>query len=149
MIKGIRHTGLVVSDLDLSLKFWCELLDFKVMRRMDESGFQLDAMMGLNCVNVTTVKLSANNGSMIELLKFNSHPDSKSWNGTPYSTGLTHVALTVDDLECCIKRLGENGYCSINVPQISPDGIVKVVYMRGPEGILIELVEELGNEHVN
>lgn len=146
MIRSIRHTGLVVADLEKSLKFWCELLGFQVKRRMIESGNHLDEMMGLSGVNVETVKLSSNDGSLIELLKFNSHPNSMIWSGAPYTTGFTHVALTVDDLDRCLLKLEKNGYSSINKPQISPDGNVKVLYIRGPEGVLIELVEEINHD---
>ena len=47
MTVSIRHTGLVVSDLENALNFWCGVLDFEVVTRMDEEGPFLDAMMGL------------------------------------------------------------------------------------------------------
>jgi catechol 2,3-dioxygenase-like lactoylglutathione lyase family enzyme len=38
MIKQIRHTGLVVTDLGLALSFWKDLLGFTIDKQMDESG---------------------------------------------------------------------------------------------------------------
>ena len=93
MITQIRHTGLVVADLESALCFWCNLLGFSIVKRMDESGPHINAMMGLQDVRVTTVKLAAPDGNLIELLHFNSHPDKPAWTGTPYSTGFTHIAL--------------------------------------------------------
>ncbi len=143
MITHIRHTGLVVADLDAALRFWCEVLGFTVARRMDESGPHIDAMMGLKDVRLTTAKLAAPDGNLIELLHFHTHPDQSAWTGTPYSTGFTHIALTVDDLDAACQRLAEEGVTFNAPPQTSPDGYAKVTYCRGPEGVLLELVEVL------
>jgi len=143
MITQIRHTGLVVKNLEVSLSFWRDLLGFKVEKRMDESGPHIDAMMGLKNVQVTTVKMSAPAGGLIELLHFKSHPDIDSWNGKPYSTGFTHLALTVKNLDDSYKKLSDAGVLFPTVPQYSPDGAVKMIYCSGPEGVLLELVEVL------
>ena len=141
MITQIRHTGLVVADLDRALDFWCDLLGFRVARRMEESGAHIDAMLGLNNVRLTTVKLAAPDGNLIELLHFHSHPDRPTWAGAPFSTGFTHVALTVEDLAAACTRLEEAGVTFDAPPQQSPDGHARMTYCRGPEGVLLELVE--------
>jgi len=143
MISAIRHTGLVVADLERALHFWCKVLGFKMVKQMDESGPHIDAMMGLKGVRVTTAKLAAPDGNLIELLRFHSHPDQPQWNGTPNSTGITHIALTVDDLDQLVMKLAQEGVSFPGPPQHSPDGYVKVVYAQGPEGVLLELVEVL------
>lgn len=143
MITQLRHTGLVVADLDKALHFWRDVLGFQVARQMEESGPHIDAMMGLQNVRVTTVKLTAPDGGMIELLHFHSHPDRPVWTGTPHSTGFTHVAMTVADLDDSYKKLSSAGVVFKAPPQYSPDGCVKVIYCEGPEGILLELVEML------
>lgn len=143
MITQIRHVGLVVADLERALAFWCDLLGFRVAKRMDESGTHIDAMMGLKDVRVTTAKLAAPDGNLIELLHFHSHPDQPAWTGTPHSTGFTHIALTVDDLDAVCKKLAQAGVFFFAPPQRSPDGYAKVTYCRGPEGVLLELVEVL------
>lgn len=141
MINAIRHTGLVVADLERALHFWCDVIGFKVVTQMDESGPHIDAMMGLKDVRVTTAKLAALDGNLIELLHFHSHPDQPRWNGSPYSTGFTHIALTVDDLDQLVSKLTQEGVNFPAKPQFSPDGKVKVIYAQGPEGVLLELVE--------
>ena len=77
----------------------------------------------------------------MELLHFQSHPDIPTWLGKPYSTGFTHIALTVDDLDDACTKLVMAGVTFPAAPQFSPDGHAKVTYARGPEGVLIELVE--------
>ncbi len=143
MITQIRHTGLVVADLENALRFWCDVLGFRIAKRMEESGAHIDAMMGLEDVRVTTLKLAAPDGNLVELLHFHSHPDQPAWKGTPYSTGFTHIALTVDDLDAVCRMLAEAGVSFNAPPQLSPDGYAKVTYARGPEGVLLELVEVL------
>lgn len=143
MITNVRHVGLVVADLPGAIRFWCDVLGFRVSRQMEESGSHLDAMLGLKDVRVTTVKLAAPDGNLIELLKFHSHPDRPAWSGTPSSTGFTHIALTVDNLEADCRRLAEHGVTFTAPPQRSPDGMVKVTFACGPENVLLELVEML------
>lgn len=143
MIKAVRHTGLVVADLNKALHFWCDVLGFAITRRMEESGPYIDRMMGLQDVRVTTVKLAAPDGGSVELLKFQSHPDKPSWTGEPYSTGLTHIALTVENLDAACAKLSAAGVSFPAAPQSSPDGTAKVTYAEGPEGVLLELVEVL------
>jgi len=141
MTIAIRHVGLVVSNLDKALEFWCGIFNFEVVTRMNEEGPFLDTMMGLKNVKLTTVKLNAPDGGMLELLNFQSHPDKNKWDGTPFSTGLTHIALTVRNIDNLIKDMREFGCEITNDCQLSPDGKVKVIYAQGPEHVLLELVE--------
>jgi len=85
--------------------------------------------------------LAAPDGKLLELLCFHSHPDKPRWAGAPYSTGFTHIALTVKDLDESLRRLEQFGVSIPAQPQLSPDGQVRVIYAAGPEGVLLELVE--------
>ncbi len=143
MIIGVRHTGLVVQDWQRALHFWCDLLGFKVATQMEESGPHIDAMMALADVQVRTAKLRAPDGQLIELLHFKTHADTPRWTGSACSTGFTHVALTVSDIAKAYERLSTAGVEFNAPPQLSPDGKVKVTYCRGPEGVLLELVQQL------
>ena len=143
MIKGIRHVGIVVSNLEKALIFWRDVLGFRIIRQMEEAGQNIDAMMGLGGVQVTTVKLAGEDGSMVELLKFHSHPDKEKWTGTPFSTGITHIALTVSDMDKAVREMKNAGVRFPADPQLSPDGKVKVIYASAHDGVLLELVEPL------
>ena len=140
MSTTLRHTGLVVVDLDRAIEFWCDTLGLKVLRRMEESGRDLASVMGLEDVTVTTVKLIDPNGGILELLRFHSHTDVPEWVGRIYSTGLSHVALTVDDVDAICQKVAELGG-SHNPVRLSSDGGAKMTFCRGPEGVLVELVE--------
>ena len=143
MIKSIRHTGLVVSDLTESIRFWTEVMDFKIIQELQESGKHLDKMIGLDNTNVRTVKLSAKDESKLELLCFKSHKDELKRQVFPYTSGFTHIALTVENIEKQIDRIKSYGIAFSTTPQKSIDGKVKVAYVKGPEKILLELVEEI------
>tara|TARA_B110000008_G_scaffold121394_1_gene123906 strand:+ start:432 stop:866 length:435 start_codon:yes stop_codon:yes gene_type:complete len=143
MIKELRHVGLVVTDIEKALDFWQNMLGFELVKRMEESGQHVDQMIGLQGVRVTTAKLKDQSLGMVELLQFHSHPDKSQWDGTPFSTGLTHIAFTVTDIEKTYEEFKLAGVEFPAPPQLSPDGSVKVIYAKGPEGLLMELVEVL------
>ncbi len=145
MISGVRHTGIVVNDIDGAINFWVNLLELKIVSNEVETGDFIDRLLGLKDVSVQTVKLIAKDKTMIELLQFRSHPSSEVWGGTPYSSGLTHVALRTSDLSALVSRLNTQGFYAINEAQISPDGKVKVCYLVGFERVLLELVEVIRN----
>ena len=70
---GIRHFGIVVSDLERALHFYRDLLGLKAVRASDEQGAYLDNMLGLSGARVLTVKLGASSGqTLVELLEFKS-----------------------------------------------------------------------------
>jgi len=142
MIKNIRHTGIVVSNLDKALYFYRDILGLRIKREMIESGKYIDNLSGLKEVRVKTIKMSTDNGNLIELLYYGSHP-RKSINRDICDIGYSHIAFTVENLDYEYKRLKEKGIKFNCTPQISPDGKAKVVFCRDPEGNLIELVEEL------
>ena len=142
MIKDIRHTGIVVFDLDRSMHFYMEKLGFKVLKRMNESGSFTDQILGLENIEVTTVKMVIKNNQMIELLDFsmnNKVMKEKNIN----DIGPTHLAFTVDDVDKMYSDFIDDGIEFISDPKISPDGYAKVAFCKAPEGTFIELVELL------
>ncbi len=142
MIRDIRHTGIVVVNLQSSLHFYRDLLGFQIAREMEESGNYIANTLSLKDVKVTTVKMTCLSGQMIELLKFHSHPMTKKKREVN-EIGISHVAFTVSDLDIEFKKLTGKGVQFISPPQLSADGYAKVSFCRAPEGTLIELVEVL------
>jgi len=140
MIKNIRHTGIVVEDLEASLNFYQTLLGFKVIKQMEESGAYIDSISALHGVKVVTTKMAAPDGQLIELLFYHSHPN-KSKSRQLNDVGITHLAFTVDDLDRTYSKLKAQGIYFNAPPQISSDGYAKVTFCKAPEGTYIELVE--------
>jgi len=142
-VKAIRHTGIVVSNLDQALRFYVDLLGLKVTRRMDESGKYLDNISALKNVMVTTVKMAAEDGNLIELLYYHSPPRKTAVDREICQTGISHIAFTVQDVDAEYERLSKAGVPFNSSPQQSPDGYAKVAFCRDPDGNFIELVEIL------
>lgn len=143
MINGVRHTGIVVNEIENAIKFWVNLLGFKVVVDQIEEGEFIDKLLGLENVLVRTVKLAAQDGSLVELLHFTSHKSLPTWDGNPYKTGLTHIAFNVANISNVVSILEQNGYSEVNRYQKSMNGDVLVCYIKGFEGLLLELVEQL------
>lgn len=77
IIENIRHTGIVVKNLQKSLKFFTQILRFKVLKQADETGKFIDKILNLNKGKLITVKLSVADGNIKELLNFENYKDKK------------------------------------------------------------------------
>ena len=139
---NFRHAGIVVSDIKKSLNFYKNMLGLKVVKDAIEVGTFIDSIQGLKNVKVNTVKMVAEDGGMIELLYFHSHPEKPR--ERPFTEiGASHVAFTVDNLDDEYERLLKHNIKFNCKPMVSPDGFAKVSFCRDPDGTLIELVEIL------
>ena len=133
MVANIRHVGIVVADLKKSLFFYRTLLGFKIVKEMEEAGDYINTMLSLSNVKVTTVKMSSSKGQMIELLKYNSHPTEQKLRKV-FEIGISHLAITVDDLDAEYEKLKRRGVNFNSSPQFSPDGHVKLLFVKHPKG---------------
>jgi len=142
MIKHIRHPGIVTDDLDPLLHFYRDLLGLQVVAREDESGPFIDAVLGLQGAMVTTVKLKTPDGSILELLQYQSHPRPKT-NRAINDIGISHIAFTVDDVDKNYERLKGEGIGFYSSPQTNPEETARVVFCEDPKGNILELVQIL------
>ncbi len=143
MVKAVRHTGIVVSNLEKALHFYRDLLGLKIVKDADESGDYIDNMLSLKNVRVRTIKMTAEDGNLIELLYFQSHSCEAKKDRQFYEIGVSHVAFTVEDIEAIYHKLKEEGIFFNAVPQYSPDGYAKVTFCKDPDDNSVELVEVL------
>jgi catechol 2,3-dioxygenase-like lactoylglutathione lyase family enzyme len=133
----------VVNDLEKTKDFWMNSIGFQLHVEALEQSPYIDELLAIKDPNLTTVKLIDSKGFIIELLKFDNYQIEKSWSGDLKTTGLTHIALTVDDVEELVGNLKKLNYQLLSEIKVSPNGKVKVVFVKGPEGLMLELVEEL------
>jgi catechol 2,3-dioxygenase-like lactoylglutathione lyase family enzyme len=133
----------VVNDLEKNKDFWINTMSFKLhIEALEESPY-IDELLAIKDPALKTVKLIDSKGFIIELLKFENYQVGNSWSGDLKTTGLTHIALTVDNLDELVKVLIKNDYQRVSDIKVSPNGKVKVVFVKGPEDLMLELVEEL------
>ena len=143
MIKNIRHTGIVVRDLKRSFNFY-KSLGFKKDKEDIEEGKFIETVTGIKNVKISWIKMSAGNGAMIELIEYISHPKKNKLKQTNVNKlGCSHIAITTDNVNETAKKIIKNGGSLVNDPEINNFGTVKVAYCYDPEGVLIEIVEEL------
>ena len=135
----VRHTGIVVSDMDTSLGFYRDLIGMKVsVDSIAESDF-VQRLVDVPGAKIRLVQLDAEDGTQVELLQYLSHP------GEPdpipaYKIGCNHVAIDVVDLDGLYEKMKAAGI-RFHVP---PSGDkVRMTYCRDPEGVIVELVELL------
>jgi catechol 2,3-dioxygenase-like lactoylglutathione lyase family enzyme len=135
--------GIVVNDLKKTKEFWINSLGFKIHIEAVEQSPYIDDLLAIKEPNLTTIKLIDPKGFIIELLKFENYQVDHSWSGDLKATGLTHIALTVDNLVQLVENMKKQNYHPLSDIKISPNKKVQVVFIKGPEGIMLELVQEL------
>ena len=118
-------------------------MGFEIHIEAIEQSPYIDELLAIDNPALTTIKLIDSKGFVIELLKFENYQVENSWSGDLKTTGLTHIALTVDNLDELVDNLKKQNYQTLSDIKKSPNKKVKVVFVRGPEGAILELVQEL------
>ena len=141
-VTAIRHTGIVVSDMDRSLRFYRDLLGLEVWADFTDSSNYVQEVTGVKGADVWMIKLRAADGVSIELLKYRNEPQAPA-RRRACDIGVNHVALQVDDIDALHQKLVSEGIEFHAPPTESSDGGAKATYCRDPEGNILELVEIL------
>ena len=149
MISAVDHICIVVADLERTIRFYTELLGFKVVRRALLEGGWIEEIVDLKDVRAEVVYLVAPAGEpRLELLCFKSPPSGNALaeNSLADTIGLRHLALRVDDIESTSERLREAGVKVFSPPVKVPGGVVEhdagdktLCYFLDPDGVLLEL----------
>ena len=141
---GLRHIGITVCDLK-KMKLFYEGLGFSGPEPTLEKGEYIDNFYKMKGVEVVTLKMNdaSKTGVLLELLQYQTHPsDSSSTKSrSVVLPGISHFALTVEDIDDLYQQLLSKGIEFNCKPQLSPDGKAKVAFCLDPEHNLIELVQ--------
>jgi catechol 2,3-dioxygenase-like lactoylglutathione lyase family enzyme len=141
MINSVRHTGVVVRDLEKAANFY-RALGFVDFNHALEEGKFIDQVTGLIDTKLEWVKLKAPDGYLLELLKYHSHIDSSAMTlQNSNKLGCSHMAFGVDNIDKTCKIIEEMGGSIVNLPALTDDKKVKVAYCHDLEGVLMEIVE--------
>jgi catechol 2,3-dioxygenase-like lactoylglutathione lyase family enzyme len=142
-ITSFVHAGLVVEDLDETVRFLTQL-----GLHCDESavytGAWIDRIIGLENVTVEVAMARLPDGSDIfEVIRFRS-PPARAEELAPAANrpGLRHIAFTVGDLRGIVECLRANGWETIG-EIVDYENVYLLCYVRGPEGLIVELAERL------
>ncbi len=140
LVTQSRHTGIIVEDMKESVYFYKNILGFEVLQDFRDSSDYINNVLGIRNADLWMVKLKANDGYIIELLKYINH-DTKPLNRPFYNIGICHLAFTISDSSLMYEILLNEGVEVVSKPLLSSEGNVKVFFCTDPNGIRIELVE--------
>jgi catechol 2,3-dioxygenase-like lactoylglutathione lyase family enzyme len=143
-VKHVDHVGIIVYDLTAAKDFFIGLGFSAMGEEMTVEGEWVERVVGLEGVKQTVIMLQAPDGQLnLELIKFQQPEDSEGIRpGASNTLGLRHIAFVVDDIEGAVAMLSRKGNELIGEIQNYQD-IWRLCYVRGPEGIIVELAEQL------
>lgn len=137
------HFGICVSDLERSLRFYCEALGFE-KAESHEIGHEFAALMDLPAVAVTS-QFIRKGATAIELLAFSDPMPLGDGRRRPvHQLGLTHLSFRVDDLAATAARIVELGGAVVESSRTTIDlGGTRLgfVYCTDPDGVRVELMD--------
>lgn len=142
-VQHVDHIGINVTDLPAAQAFFMDL-GFTVAGQASMRGELLDKVTGLKNAETEFVMLEAPDGQLcLEIIKYYQPIDSEGIRlPAPNTLGLSHMAFQVDDVEEIVATLTQKGHELVGEVQ-TYENIWKLCYIRGPEGIIVELAERL------
>ena len=138
-ILNFRHVGLVTPNIDRSLNFYLKILNFKLIKKKIENRKLIKKLLRVKDGNLTTYKIGLNKKIILELLDFKIK--RKNLNLKLNDNGLTHISLTVKNIENLKRRIKKNKISFNSKILRSDDKKVKLVFCKTPENIYLELVQ--------
>lgn len=138
-ILNFRHVGLVTPNIDRSLNFYLKTLNFKLIKKKIENRKLIKKLLRVKDGNLTTYKIGLNKKIILELLDFKIK--RKNLNLKLNDNGLTHISLTVKNIENLKRKLKKNKISFNSKILRSDDKKVKLVFCKTPENIYLELVQ--------
>ncbi len=143
-VKRMDNVGIVVEDLERAIEFFNEL-GLILEGRMPIEGDWAGRVTGVRDQRVEVAMMRTPDGhSRIELSRFDAPAIASDHRAAPVnSLGYLRVMFAVEDLDDTLARLGKVGATVVD-EIVNYEGVYRLCYIRGPEGILIGLAEELG-----
>jgi catechol 2,3-dioxygenase-like lactoylglutathione lyase family enzyme len=142
-LKRMDNVLIVVDDLEAAKAFFIEL-GLKLEGETTVEGPLVGSLIGLKDVRATLAMMRTPDGQGIELDKFHT-PNAIRFGpvDAPMNTlGIRRVMFAVDDIDAVVARMRAHGAELIGEMQY--EDTYRLAYIRGPEGIIVALAEQLG-----
>ena len=143
-LKRMDNVGIVVNDLGAAVAFFKELgLELEGEARVE--GPTVDRLVALDGVQCDIAMMRTPDGGRVELMKFQS-PAAESaepHNAPPNALGIRRIMFAVEDIDDVLARLRAHG-AELVGELVQYENSYRLCQVRGPEGILIALAEQIG-----
>jgi catechol 2,3-dioxygenase-like lactoylglutathione lyase family enzyme len=144
-IRRFDHVGITVADLDAAAAFFVSL-GLEAGEKMAVDGEFLDTVIGMTGARTEIIMLRPpGGGTTLELSSF-TRPDHLP--GSPAAPanelGLRNIAFEVHDLHAAVDHAAACGYGLVGGIG-DYEGVWRMAYVRGPEGIIVSLAERIEN----
>ena len=143
-IQRLENVGIVVEDLPAATAFFVEL-GLQVLGETTVEGDWVDRVVGLEGVRCDIAILETPDGpGALELMHFHA-PSARGGdrNAPPNTLGIRRIAFAVDDIDATVAGLRARGAEFLGDVEQYEDSY-RLCYVRGPEGIILMLAEQLG-----
>jgi catechol 2,3-dioxygenase-like lactoylglutathione lyase family enzyme len=139
------NVGIVVESLDATISFFAEL-GLELEGRGLVEGEWAGRVTGLGDQRVEIAMMRTPDGhSRLELSRFITPPVVADHRNAPVNAlGYLRVMFAVDDIDGTLARLRKHGAELVSSDVVQYQDAYRLCYIRGPEGLLIGLAEELG-----
>ena len=144
-LKRMDNVGIVVDDLGATIEFFREL-GLELEGRAMVEGEWAGRVTGLGDQRVETAMMRTPDGhSRLELSRFLAPPVVADHRNAPVNAlGYLRVMFAVDDIDETLARLRKHGAELVSSEVVQYEDSYRLCYIRGPEGLLIGLAQELG-----
>ena len=145
-VKRMDNAGIVVEDVDAAIEFFTEL-GLTLEGRMPIEGEWAGRVTGVHGQRVEIAMMRTPDGhGRIELSRFDAPAIASDHRTAPVnSLGYLRVMFAVEDIDDTLARLSRLGATVVD-EVVNYEDIYRLCYIRGPEGILIGLAQQLGQQ---
>jgi catechol 2,3-dioxygenase-like lactoylglutathione lyase family enzyme len=143
-IQRMEHVGIVVNDLAAATEFFVAL-GLELEGEAPVEGAWVDRIVGLDGIRADIAMLRTPDGDgRLELVNFHAPAHEGGERQEPANVpGLRHLAFAVDDIGAVIADVRAGG-AELVGELVRYQDAYRLCYVRGPEGIIIELTERIG-----
>ena len=145
-IERLTHLGICVSDLERSLRFYCDVLGCTEVGRLDLQGESVEILNGMKPPVRVRVSYIERDGWRLELMEYPEPGPIGPAEPKPMNRlGLTHLSLRVSDLDATCARIEAAGGGVLTESRLDMPGPSHIVMVHDPDGQRLELIQAPGD----
>jgi catechol 2,3-dioxygenase-like lactoylglutathione lyase family enzyme len=143
-LVAVLHPVIITGDMEKALAFYRDLLGFTVTNEMEHDAGALARLGGPVGAEARAVVLTAPDGSEIEVACFTAPRGKPRADARWQDAGIRSVTFVVEGLDSLLARLAAAGFSPAGdvVPFTLGRQTVQVVYVNGPDGVILTLLEK-------